>query len=155
MDTYKMVTSSLSASSQGYFIIFCHSRKMHDFVNLQIYSKRKRGYFSFSVLGYYKPWATATSGYDCMSYPEHSSVPGCFHWPTHEISPVIWTRRQPLGTNKYPTVMGRVSSIDTLIQNSVAVSLAALCLSQTQNRPEIALEWSLLHIDLFTSWLIR
>lgn len=69
----------------------------------------------------------------------------------------LWTELggRSLGINKHLTVMMRVSSINTLIQNPVAVCLVALCLSQTQNRPEIALEWSLLYIDVFTSLLIR
>lgn len=63
----------------------------------------------------------------------------------------LWTELggESLGINNHLTVMMRVSSIHTLIQNAVAVSLVALCFSQTQNRPEIALEWSLLFIDIF------
>lgn len=60
-----------------------------------LFKEKKRIFLA--ILGYYKPWATATSCNDCTSHSECSSVPGSFHWPTHEISLVNWTRKTVFG----------------------------------------------------------
>lgn len=69
----------------------------------------------------------------------------------------LWTEQggQSWGINNHLTAKMRVSSIHTLIQNPVAVSLLALCLSQTWNRPEIALSPAICVHSQKTLWLER